>query len=93
MAQQETIDNVIRAALRTEVRSEEPAATVREALLAAAAQDNTLRSPLGPVVPPLLDELHEKGEPAVDWSMPVTTAIPVARRQLLMLAAPMYGVR
>jgi hypothetical protein len=93
MTQQKTIDSVIRSALRTEVRSEEPSAAVREALLAAAEQDNTLRSALGPAVPPLLDELHEKGAPAVDWSTPVTTAIPVARRQLLVLAAPIYAVR
>jgi len=66
---------------------------VREALLAAAAQDNTLRSALGPAVPPLLDELHEKHEPAPDWSTPITTAIPMARRQLLMLTAPMYAIR
>jgi hypothetical protein len=93
MAQNGTIDNVIRSALRTEVCLEEPSAAVREALLAAAAQDNTLRSALGPAVPPLLDELHEKSEPAVDWSIPITTAIPMARRQLLMLAAPIYAVR
>jgi hypothetical protein len=93
MAQHETIDSLVRSALRTEVRSEEPSAAVREALLAAAAQDNTLRSALGPAVPPLVDELQEASEPIVEWSMQVTAAIPVARRQLLLLAAPLYAVR
>jgi hypothetical protein len=93
MAQNGTIDSVIRSALRTEVCSEEPSPTVREALLAAAAQDNTLRSALGPTVPPLVDGLQEASATAVDWSTQVTTAIPVARRQLLVLAAPLYAVR
>jgi hypothetical protein len=93
MAQQETIDHVIRSALRAEVRSAEPSVAVREALLAAAA-DDALRSALGPTVPPVAEGLQEdKCESAVDWSTPVTTAIPVARRHLLMLAAPLYAVR
>ena len=94
MVKHEAFDTVIRSALRTEVRSEEPADTIRESLLAAAAADNTLRSALGPAMPPLLDELHDQSEANVaDWSMPVTTAISLSRRQLLMLAAPMYAVR
>lgn len=94
MAKHETFDTVIRSALKTEVCSEEPAATIRESLLAAAAADNTLRSALGPAVPPLVDELHDQSESNVDdWSTPVTTAIPLPRRQLLVLAAPMYAVR
>ena len=93
MPQQVTFDNVIRSALRTGVALEEPAAAVREALLAAAASENTFRSALGPAVPPLVDDLQEKNEPAFDWSTQVTTAIPLARRQLLLLAAPLYAVR
>jgi hypothetical protein len=93
MVQREAFDNVIRSALRTEVRSEEPSLAVREALLAAAAGDNTLRSTLGPTVPPLVDELQEVSEPFVEWSTQVTSAIPIARRQLLLLAAPLYAIR
>jgi hypothetical protein len=94
MAKHEAFDNVIRTALRTEVHSEEPSATIRESLLSAAAADNTLRSVVGPAVPPLMDDLYDQKESNVaDWSMPVMTAIPLPRRQLLMLAAPMYAVR
>lgn len=94
MAKHEAFETVIRSALQTEVCSEEPAATIRESLLAAAAADNTLRSVLGPGVPPLVDELYDQGESTVDdWSTAITTAIPLPRRQLLMLAAPMYAVR
>jgi hypothetical protein len=93
MVQRETVDNMIRSALRTNVSSEEPAVTVREALLVAAASENALRSALGPAVPPLVEGLQEKNEPTVDWSTPVTTAIPLARKQLLLLAAPLYAVR
>ena len=92
MAQRETVDNLIRAALRTEVRSEEPSPAAREALLAAAGE-TALRSALGPAVPPLVAGLQEESEPAADWGTPITTAIPVARRQLLLLAAPLYAVR
>ena len=92
MAQRETVDNLIRSALRTEVRSEEPSPTMREALLAAAGE-NALRSALGPAVPPLVDGLREESEPAADWGMPAATAIPLARRQLLLLAAPLSAVR
>lgn len=91
--QEETIDHMIRSALRLEVRLEEPSAATRESLLAMAAADNTLRSSLGPAVPPLVAELHNENGRAIDWSVPVTTSIPVARRQLLMLAAPLYAVR
>jgi hypothetical protein len=92
MAQRETVDNLIRSALRTEVQSEEPSPAVREALLAAAGE-NTLRSTLGPAVPLLVEGLQEQSEPEVEWGTPVTTAIPVARRQQLLLAAPWYAVR
>ncbi|HTP08757.1 MAG TPA: hypothetical protein VMP08_10925 [Anaerolineae bacterium] len=93
MAQQETLDKMIRLTLRTEVRSEEPSSAVREALLAAAAGDNTLRSTLGPTIPPLVNDLQEVREPVEEWSTQITTAIPLGRRQLLLLAAPLYAVR
>ncbi len=93
MTQREIVDSVIRSALHSTVQSEEPAAAVREALLAAAAKDNTLRSTLGPTVPPLVEGLQEKSEPVADWDMVVTTAIPWQRKQLLLLAAPIYAVR
>jgi hypothetical protein len=94
MAKHVTVDTVIRSALQTGVCSEEPSAAIRESLLVAAAADNTLRSALGPEVPPLVDELHEQSESNVDdWSTPVTTTISLPRRQLLVLAAPMYAVR
>jgi hypothetical protein len=93
MAQRETVDNIIRSALRTEVRSAEPSAAVRESLLAAAASEKTLRSALGPSVPPLAEDLLEVSEPAADWGVPIATAIPLARRQLLLLAAPLHAVR
>jgi hypothetical protein len=93
MAQRETIDNLIRSALKTEVRTAEPSDAVRESLLAAAASENTLRSTLGPVVPPLVEGLLEVSEPVIDWGIPITTAIPLARKQLLLLAAPLHAVR
>jgi hypothetical protein len=92
MAQRGTVDNLIRSAVKTAVGSEGPSPAVREALLAAAGE-NALRSALGPAVPPLVEGLQEEREPAADWGVPITTAIPVARRQLLLLAAPWYAVR
>ena len=92
MALVETVDNLIRSALRTEVQSEEPSPEVREALLTAAAEENPLRSTLGPTVPPLVEDLLESNESQVDWSTQVATAIPLMRQQLLLLAGQWYAV-
>ena len=93
MAQRETVDNIVRSALQAKVQSQEPSPAVREALLAAAAEDNTLRSALGPSVPPLVDGLQEKSEATIEWSTPIATTIPIARRHALLLAAPLYAVQ
>ncbi|CAG0929286.1 hypothetical protein TFLX_01229 [Thermoflexales bacterium] len=93
MALVETVDIMIRSALRTEVRSEEPSPAVRDALLAAAADENPLRSVVGPSMPPLVEELQEENESAVDdWGAQVVTALPLVRRQLLLLAGQWYAV-
>jgi hypothetical protein len=93
MANGETVDKLIRSALQAAAVAEEPSPAVREALLAAAASENSLRSALGPNVPPLIEELQEESERVVEWSTQVITTIPLARRQLLLLAAPLYAVR
>jgi hypothetical protein len=66
---------------------------VRGALLAAAAGENTLRSALGPAIPPLADGLQETPEGPIDFSEQVLTVIPLARKQLLLLASPLCAVR
>jgi len=93
MTQGDTVDGLIRSVLQTEVRSAAPSPAVREALLAAAAVENTLRSTLGPAIPPLADGLQETPERPIDCGEQVMTVIPLARRQLLLLASPMHAVR
>jgi hypothetical protein len=93
MANGETVDKLIRSALQAAAVAEEPSPAVREALLAAAASENSLRSALGPTVPPLVEDLQDESERVVEWSTQVITTIPLARRQLLLLAAPLYAVR
>ncbi len=92
MRQGTTVDEIIRSALQTSVQAEEPSAQVRDSLLSNAAQD-LLRSPLGPSIPAIASGLQEcDGQPA-EWDEQIITAIPLARRQLLLLAAPLYAVR
>jgi len=93
MTQRDSVDNLIRSTLQTEVRSAEPSAAVREALLTAAAGENSLRSALGPVIPPLADGLQETPAWPIDFSEQVMTVIPLARKQLLLLASPLHAVR
>ena len=93
MTQGETVDSLIRSALQAEVRSAEPSPAVRDALLAAAAGENTLRSALGPAIPPLAAGLQETPEQPIDFGEQVMTVIPLARRQLLLLASPLHAVR
>ena len=92
MKQGETVDNLIRSALRVDVRSEEPAPEVRDSVLAAASEANT-RSALGPAIPPLAMGLQECADPDDALNEPVMTVIPLARKQLLLLSAPVYAVR
>jgi hypothetical protein len=92
MALVETVDNMIRSTLRTEVRSEEPSPAVRDALLAAAADAPPLRSAWGPSVPPLVADLQERNESTVDWGAQIVTAIPLMRQQLLLLAGQWHTV-
>lgn len=91
MRQGDNVDSLIRSALRTGVQTEEPSAKVREALLARAAGCTAPRSTLGPAIPAIASGLEER--PAADLDEQVITAIPLARKQLLLLAAPLYAVR
>lgn len=93
MTRGDNLDSLIRSTLRAQFRSEEPSAAARDSLLAAAACENTLRSAVGPVIPPLAAGLQENGEPEADFSDQVITVFPLARRHLLLLASPLYAVR
>jgi hypothetical protein len=93
MTQGDTVDSLIRSVLHTEMQSAEPSAAVREALLAEATGENTLRSALGPAIPPLADGLQETPAWPIDFSEQVMTVIPLARKQLLLLASPLHAVR
>lgn len=86
MALVETVDNLIRTTLCSAVQAAEPAPAVREALLVAAAEENSLRSTVGPTVPPLVEGLQERNEPSDDWSTQIATALPLMRKQLWLLA-------
>ena len=95
MAQGDTVDNLIRAALSAEVSRQEPAPAVREALLATAARENVVRSALGPPIPPVADALCEDAsQPQLDAEPSgFILSSPWSRRQLLWLATPLYAVR
>ncbi len=86
------MDEIIRSALQTSVQAEEPSAQVRDSLLTNAAQDLP-RSALGPSIPAIASGLQECNGRVAEWDEQVVTAIPLARRQLLLLAAPLYAVR
>jgi hypothetical protein len=47
MRREDTVDNVIRSALRASVQTEEPSAKVRDSLLASATANDMPRSALG----------------------------------------------
>ncbi len=92
MTERESLDNLIRSAVRGAVAGEEPSPDVRDALLAAAAHSGTLRSAVGPEVPPLADGLCEivnETGPERDWVQPLL----VASRPWMLLTAPLYAVR
>ena len=86
------VDDVIRSAVQSSVQVEEPSAQVRDSLLANAAHALP-RSALGPSIPPIVSGLQECDRQAAEWDEQVVTSIPLARRQLLLLAAPLYAVR
>ena len=94
MKQGDNVDKLIRSALQAGVQAEEPAATVRDALLAGAARNDVPRSALGPSIPALAGGLQEEcNEWVPELYEPVATSIPLTRRHLLLLAAPLYAVR
>jgi hypothetical protein len=93
MKQGDNVDKLIRSALQAGVQTEEPSATVRDALLAGAARNDALQSALGPAIPALVGGLQERDEWAAELNEPAATAIPLTRRHLLLLAAPLYAVR
>jgi hypothetical protein len=93
MKQGDNVDKLIRSALRAGVQTEEPAATVRDVLLAGAARNNMPRSALGPSIPAIATGLQECDTWDADWDAPAATTIPLTRRHLLLLAAPWYAVR
>ena len=88
------VDGLIQSVLQTGVQSAEPSSKVREVLLAAAADENALRSTLGPSIPPLADGLQESFEERpIEFNEATMTVVPLARKQLLLLASPLYAVR
>jgi hypothetical protein len=93
MRQDDTIDNLIQAAVRGSVQAEEPSAHVRDLLLASAASSATPYSALGPSIPAIASGLQECDRRAAELDEQVITSIPLARRQLLLLAVPLYAVR
>ncbi len=93
MRQGDTVDNLIRTSLKTEVRPEEPSPAVRDALLAMAERENVFRSALGPAIPPVVNGLQDRPEQAPDLEETVTAVILFPRRHLLFLASPLYAVR
>ncbi len=93
MRPRDTVETLIRSTMRTEVDPQEPSPSVRDSLLAAAARDNVTRSALGPAIPPLAKDLLDSNEKASALEEQVTTVIPLPRKHLLLLAAPMYAVR
>jgi hypothetical protein len=93
MRQEDTVDTLIQAALRAAVQAEEPSAHVRDLLLASAASSATPRSVLGLSIPAIVSDLQECNKRDVELDEPVLTSIPLGRRQLLLLAVPLYAVR
>ena len=93
MSQGDSVDRLIRSALQTGVHTEEPSAAVRDALLASAAHTAAPRSTLGPSIPAIVDDLQESDKQAAELAALVVTTIPLTRRHLLLLAAPLYAVR
>ncbi len=57
-----TLDSLVRSSLCESITAHKPSATVRESLLARAA--NAAQSVAGESIPPLVDELRDAGE----WS-------------------------
>ncbi len=92
MRQGNVVDDMIRSVLQVNMQTEEPSAQVRDSLLANAAHDLP-RSALGPSIPAIVSGLQESDEQTAEWNEQVITSIPLARRQLLLLAAPLYAVR
>ncbi len=83
----------MRSALKAEVEAAEPSAAVRDALLEAAANENPLRSALGPAIPPVASGLEEHAVQTLDYNREVVLITPLAHKQLLLLASPLYAVR
>ena len=92
MTEREALDNLIRQSVREAVAGQEPSAGVRDALLAAAAQSDTLRSAVGPEVPPLADGLCEIAN-ETELEHQSSEPLRVAYRPWLLLTAPLYAVR
>lgn len=93
MRRGDNVDKLIRSALRSDVQAEEPAAAVREVLLSRVANADVSRSALGPSIPAIAGGLQEGDPQAAELDEQVVTTIPLARRQLLLLASPLYAVR
>jgi hypothetical protein len=94
MTQIARVDNLIRSVLHAEFGQQEPSSTTREALLEQAARENVRRSMIGPSIPPLAEGLCEGADqPQLEPEFPVAILTDsLRRRQLLLLAAPLYAV-
>lgn len=95
MTEKDALDNMIRSTVREAVANAEPSVDVRDALLAAAARSNTLRSAVGPAMPPLAGGLCET---AADTELEQAAssesdALLINHRPWLLLTAPLYAVR
>ena len=92
MSEGVSLDNLIRQAMHEAVVDVEPAATVREALLAEVARNTTQRSALGPAMPALVDGLCENNEDNCLAAVNIPDVL-ATRGQWLLLVAPIYAVR
>lgn len=89
-----SLDNLIRSTLQSQVMDTEPAASVRDSLLAEAAHVRA-RSAIGPSIPPAASGLREQSH-AVQSALPIRLPIfsgQVVAEQWLMMIAPLYAIR
>jgi hypothetical protein len=87
------VDNLIRSTVRGEVAEWAPAPEVRDALLAAAARNHTLRSAVGPAVPALIAGLCENAADDHWLRLDPEIVISARHRQWWLLTARVGAVR
>ena len=94
MASENSLNNVVRSALRDQVKNEIPAASVRDSLLAEAARTRS-RSAIGPSIPALANGLRESEENAEHGSLPNRQSVLSDKNETekwLMMILPVYAI-